>query len=443
MRIARLLVVSLFLTVAPLTLAQSNWTDPAGNITSLTNGTVGVGTSSPSARLTVSGSGGFNTFGSAQFNLRNSVSGAVFGQQVTDSGLWQLFDSVGSATKILVAGGTNGAINFYTGSGNTIFNGTGRVGIGAAPLKQFSVGNGATGAIQTTEIGNYAGDTVGNILFSYNTANVDFTQSHPSTGVFRWLYGASEKMQLDRNGTLHMVRTDPAAGLNMVGFYEVVAGTQELFGYLNQRGTGHATEARQFNIGNANATGSVAIWTANVQRMTVSSSGNVGIGTAPSATHRISVAGDAHFTGKVTGGNIVAKYQDIAEWVPATEQLAAGTVVVLDPERPNHVITSSVPYDTSVAGVVSAQPGLLLGEEDGSKAMIATTGRVRVRVDATERPIRIGDLLATSSVPGTAMRSEPMDINGRRFHQPGTIIGKALEPLSGGVGEILVLLSMQ
>jgi hypothetical protein len=36
-----------------------------------------------------------------------------------------------------------------------------------------------------------------------------------------------------------------------------------------------------------------------------------------------------------------------------------------------------------------------------------------------------------------------MEINGRQFHQPGTIIGKALEPLDGGVGEILVLLSLQ
>ena len=41
------------------------------------------------------------------------------------------------------------------------------------------------------------------------------------------------------------------------------------------------------------------------------------------------------------------------------------------------------------------------------------------------------------------MKSEPMEINGRRFHQPGTIIGKALEPLDAGTGEILVLLSLQ
>jgi hypothetical protein len=65
------------------------------------------------------------------------------------------------------------------------------------------------------------------------------------------------------------------------------------------------------------------------------------------------------------------------------------------------------------------------------------------RVDARRAPVRIGDLLVTSDLPGAAMRSEAVEINGRAFHQPGTIIGKALEPLDGGVGEILVLLSLQ
>jgi hypothetical protein len=36
-----------------------------------------------------------------------------------------------------------------------------------------------------------------------------------------------------------------------------------------------------------------------------------------------------------------------------------------------------------------------------------------------------------------------LDIGGVRFHRPGTIIGKALEPLAQGTGEILVLLSLQ
>ena len=44
---------------------------------------------------------------------------------------------------------------------------------------------------------------------------------------------------------------------------------------------------------------------------------------------------------------------------------------------------------------------------------------------------------------GIAMRSQPLDLGGTPIHLPGTLIGKALEPLEKGVGEILVLLSLQ
>ncbi|HYC58153.1 MAG TPA: hypothetical protein VEK79_01170 [Thermoanaerobaculia bacterium] len=169
--------------------------------------------------------------------------------------------------------------------------------------------------------------------------------------------------------------------------------------------------------------------------------GHVGIGVKP--TRALDVVGDAHFTGTVTGGNIQAKYQDVAEWVPATEDLSPGTVVVLNTARNNEVMRSGHPYDTRVAGVVSAQPGLSLGVAGEGKELIATTGRVKVRVDARQTPIAVGDLLVTGELAGTAIRSIPLKIDGRQLHQPGTIIGKALEPLSGGIGEILVLLSMQ
>lgn len=175
--------------------------------------------------------------------------------------------------------------------------------------------------------------------------------------------------------------------------------------------------------------------------------GSVVIGPVPAANphsgDKLYVSGNAHFTGTVSGGNIQATYQDVAEWVPSTTDLEPGTVVILNTVRNNEVMASVSPYDTSVAGVVSAQPGLSLGIPGEGKEQVATTGRVKVRVDARTSPIGIGDLLVTSALPGTAMKSEPMDINGRRFHQPGTIIGKALEPLDSGIGEILVLLSMQ
>ncbi|HYC59157.1 MAG TPA: hypothetical protein VEK79_06275 [Thermoanaerobaculia bacterium] len=194
--------------------------------------------------------------------------------------------------------------------------------------------------------------------------------------------------------------------------------------------------------------------TTDPNRITIDGAGNVGIGTTtPTAT--LDVDGAMKVNGNIVGPGlskpssitgfkvIGAVYQDVAEWVPATTDLAAGTVVVLNPERTNEVMASHGAYDTSVAGVVSEQPGIILGLEGDGKEQIATTGRVKVRVDARSHPIRVGDLLVTSEIPGAAMKSEPFEINGRRFHQPGTIIGKALEPLEGAIAEILVLLSMQ
>jgi hypothetical protein len=177
--------------------------------------------------------------------------------------------------------------------------------------------------------------------------------------------------------------------------------------------------------------------------------GHVGIGVWSPDSYALDVSGSVHvsgnalFSGTVTGANIQANYQDVAEWVPASESMTAGTVVVIDPAARNGVKPSSRSYDTGVAGVVSAQPGVLLGQAGDAKEKIATTGRVKVRVDASRAAIAAGDLLVTSDKPGVAMRSEPVDVAGIKMHRPGTLIGKALEPLKEGTAEILVLLSLQ
>jgi hypothetical protein len=171
--------------------------------------------------------------------------------------------------------------------------------------------------------------------------------------------------------------------------------------------------------------------------MHIDTVGNVGIGT-PTPGAKLDVVGNVNVS-----GNIAAKYQDVAEWVSSEPDLGSGTVVVLSADKSNHVVESTSAYDTKIAGVISEHPGLILGEPAEGKSKVATTGRVRVRVDATKHPIRIGDLLVTSDTPGFAMRSEPLELGGVKIHRPGTIIGKALESMPSGRGEILVLLSLQ
>ena len=180
-------------------------------------------------------------------------------------------------------------------------------------------------------------------------------------------------------------------------------------------------------------------------RLSVTTDGRVLVGPAVTghSSEKLTVNGDTWVQGTLAGTTVKATYQDVAEWVQATWQMPSGTVVVLNGERSNEVVASSHAYDTAVAGVVSATPGVLLGIEGASKAKIATSGRVKVRVDATTHPVKIGDLLVTSDRPGIAMRSEPLDLGGVKIHRPGTLIGKAVEPLPRGQGEILVLLSLQ
>jgi hypothetical protein len=178
-------------------------------------------------------------------------------------------------------------------------------------------------------------------------------------------------------------------------------------------------------------------------RMAILSGGNVGINN-PNPIEKLDVVGNIKVTGNIdVSGNINAKYQDVAEWVPTSEQIPAGTVVVLDSTKSNHVIASTTGYDTRVAGVISEQPGIALGERGDNKVLVATTGRVKLKVDATRGAIEVGDLLVTSDVPGRAMKSKAIEVGGVQIHRPGTLLGKALEPLDKGQGQILVLLSLQ
>jgi len=123
---------------------------------------------------------------------------------------------------------------------------------------------------------------------------------------------------------------------------------------------------------------------------------------------------------QITGGS------DLAEpfVVSGMDTIEPGTVVVLDPANPGQLRMADGAYDTLVAGIVSGaggiNPGLIMQQEsvtdDDAMHPVALTGKVYVKAVG---PIKVGDLLTTSDVPGHAMAATDRD---RAF---GAILGKA------------------
>jgi hypothetical protein len=135
---------------------------------------------------------------------------------------------------------------------------------------------------------------------------------------------------------------------------------------------------------------------------------------------------------------------DVAEPFPVSgTEVEPGTVMVIDETSPGHLIRSARAYDSRVAGIVSGaggvKPGLELQQEgildQGQK--IALTGRVYVKTEALKQPVRPGDLLTTSDLPGHAMKAADRD------RAQGAILGKAMTRLDSGTGLVLVLVTLQ
>jgi hypothetical protein len=169
--------------------------------------------------------------------------------------------------------------------------------------------------------------------------------------------------------------------------------------------------------------------------------GNVKLtsGSAASITFPDGTVQNSAYTGVPCGG-------DYAESVDVTgdrTNYEPGDVLVIDPTAPGKFLKANEAYTTLVAGIYSTKPGVV-GRRQTTDPKTSTTevpmamvGIVPTKVSTENGPIKIGDLLVTSSSVGRAMRGTDRSL------LTGAVIGKALGSLDSGSGVIEVLVTLQ
>lgn len=116
----------------------------------------------------------------------------------------------------------------------------------------------------------------------------------------------------------------------------------------------------------------------------------------------LSVTGGISSNGEINGTATRARYADLAERYAAhpDQDITAGCVVELG--GPAEIQLSSSDATPDVFGVVSTRPGFLLNDDAGddqTHPYVALAGRVPCRVIG---PVKRGDRLVASEVPGVA-----------------------------------------
>ncbi|MCD6566254.1 MAG: hypothetical protein J7K53_09965 [Bacteroidales bacterium] len=238
--------------------------------------------------------------------------------------------------------------------------------------------------------------------------------------------------------------------------------------YVN--GTGNESAIRTYNTDNSgNNYGIIAY------------AGSTGTNNARAIYSRVYRSGSGtyysgYFLDYGTGGTYEGLYADyrtgdaidLAEYIYDTyNNLEKADVVVIDKNNDESVVHNSEPYSANVAGIVSTKPHLVMGmelikdEETGEEipgvnaVQLSLAGRVPVKVTDENGPIKRGDFLTSSSIPGYAMKWTLLDVNeAKNFEglkiilaenerRRNAVIGKALEEHISGTGKIVVLIGLQ
>jgi len=151
---------------------------------------------------------------------------------------------------------------------------------------------------------------------------------------------------------------------------------------------------------------------------------------APTTTPTLVVneSGDATFSGSVIATDFISTGADIAEKYPSLEELEVGDLVMADPNNSGYIVKTTGESDNNILGIVSGEPGLLMGNDVDNGYPVAMLGRVPVKISNVNGNIYPGDTLTPAPIPGFAMKLQT--------GTEGIVIGTALETFEEVSGQV-------
>ncbi len=101
-----------------------------------------------------------------------------------------------------------------------------------------------------------------------------------------------------------------------------------------------------------------------------------------------------------------ASSANISHSFESSDQLSTGSLVSLDPERSDYVVSSSVDNGARLLGVVVGKNDSLLAvDETAGKVQVATSGNAKTLVSTLNGDIKVGDQISVSPFTGVGMKA--------------------------------------